>query len=295
MIRPNPERGLPQPKIALLGGRWVPHDELRIPIDDLGFRQGATAVERLRTYRGQIFHPQPHLDRWLRSVEAVGIEGLPLATAIAVLMDELIGRNREFAGESGDFGITMFATPGRSAQSGPTFCMHLNPIDHATVARRRSDGQQLVVTNVAQPAADCWPREIKVRCRLHYYLADQIARQQHPDALALLVDPDDTITDTSIANIAIVQDGAVIAPPRDRVLGGITQRVVEQLAREQSIRWVHQPVAPDRLRSADEVLLMGTDGGLWFANRVDRKTIGRGRPGRIFRRLLERFDQLTLG
>jgi hypothetical protein len=41
------------------------------------------------------------------------------------------------------------------------------------------------------------------------------------------------------------------------------------------------------------VLLMGTDGGLWFAHCVDGKLIGDGHPGPIYRMLLDRFDRLT--
>ena len=36
-------------RIGFLGGHWVPHTEMRVGVEDIGFRQGVTAVERLRT------------------------------------------------------------------------------------------------------------------------------------------------------------------------------------------------------------------------------------------------------
>ena len=281
------------PTIGLLGGRWIAQTEMRLPISDLGFRQGATAVERLRTYRGDIFHPQAHLDRWQRTVDTIGIEGLPLRAAIEVLMDELIARNQSFADAVGDFGITLFATPGSIGGDAPTFGMHLNAIDHEAVGAKRTRGQILEITDVCQPPPNSWPRSIKVRSRLHYYLADEIAAARQSGAIGVLIDSDGSLTDTSVANLAIVESGTIVTPPPERVLGGITQQVVERLARDAHLPWDHVSITPERLVAADEVLLMGTDGGLWFARRVGRRTVGDGRPGKVYRELLTRFDDLT--
>ena len=43
--------------------------------------------------------------------------------------------------------------------------------------------------------------------------------------------------------------------------------------------------------AADEVLLMGTDGGLWYADQVNGKTIGNARPGEVYSRLLQHFQR----
>ncbi len=281
------------PQVGLLAGRWAAHDQLRVPVDDIGFRQGATAVERLRTYNGNVFQLAAHLDRWQHTIDELGIDGLPLPRATEVLVAELIGRNRAFVDLVGDFGITIFATPGVPGTGSPTFGMHLNVIDHALIRRRREQGQPLVVTNVSPPPQSSWPRSIKVRSRLHYYLADQIAAQQQSGAVGVLVDQDGGITETSIANVAIVEAGNIVSPVRHRVLGGITQQVVEQLAKDCAFTWSQSTIPVERLTAADEVLLMGTDGGLWFAPSIGGKSIAAGQRGEIYRRLLARFDDLT--
>lgn len=286
-------RPSPLPQTGLLCGRWTPHTELCLPINDLGFRQGATAVERLRTYRGNVFQLDAHLNRWANTVDVIGIEGLPLPAAIKVLVRELIGRNETFVKTVGDFGITMIATPGPGRGEPPTFAMHLQPIDHHVNQIRRDNGQPIVVTAVAPPGSESWPRSIKVRCRLHYYLADQIARLQGEDAIGLLVDPDGIVTETSIANVAIVEKGNVVAAPRNRVLGGITQAAVHGIAKKNSVPWSESPIDVARLKAADEILLMGTDGGLWFAGQVDGRLVGDGKPGKVYRHLLTSFDELT--
>ena len=102
-----------------------------------------------------------------------------------------------------------------------------------------------------------------------------------------------TVTETSVANLAIVEDSTVVTPPRARVLDGITQQVVRDLAADSSILWQESPITVERLHRADEVLLMGTDTGLWFARRVDSRPIGSGKPGPLYLRLRQQFDLRT--
>lgn len=290
--------------VAYDSGRWVSFSEVRLSLDDLGFRQAVTAVERLRTYRKHVFELPAHLDRWERTVGALGIRGLPDRGRVEGLVTELLQRNESRAAHGGDVGVTLFATPGEPAGTAPgpvgpmrsgdgsKFVIHLNRLDVDRIERHRSEGQPLVVTDVTQPAPGCWPRDIKVRCRLHYYLADRQARQRAnaADAGGILLDDDGSVTETSVANMAMIERGALISPPAARVLPGVTEAVARRLAAELDVPWLSEPLFPDRLRRAEGVLLMGTDAGLWFASSVDgvAKTIC---P--LYRRLLREFDRRT--
>ncbi|GAG02517.1 unnamed protein product, partial [marine sediment metagenome] len=211
---------------------------------------------------------------------------------------ELVARNDRLIQQQTDVGATIFATPGSTnpqsdRPASPTLILHLNPLDHQQIRHRREHGQPLIVTGIQQPSEYCWPRSIKVRSRIHYYLADIEANKHADDAIGVLVDDDDGITETSIANLAIVESGKILSPPPDSVLGGITQRVVESLAAELQIDWTKQRISRDQLRLADEILLLGTDGGIWFANSVNGDPIAGGNPGQVCRALRNRFDQAT--
>lgn len=275
------------------GEEWVSISALAIPVQDIGVRQGAIAVERLRTYGGRVFELPDYLARWRRTLEHLKIL-LPTDPLVAAeSIQRVIDRNRDWCASVGDFGITMLATPGRvdRPRSKPTHIIHLNPLDPAATRKRRLKGEPLVITDVQQPSARCWPRDIKVRCRLHYFAADLAARQLTPGALGVLIDEDGSITDTSIANVVIVRDGKVYSPTASQVLPGVTQGVVRQLADKLGLTWKHETIFPAELRNADEVWLMGTDNGLWFADRVDGAPIAEGRPGPIYLRMLAEFDR----
>jgi branched-subunit amino acid aminotransferase/4-amino-4-deoxychorismate lyase len=125
---------------------------------------------------------------------------------------------------------------------------------------------------------------------LHYYWADRQARQFASNAIGVLIDSDGSITETSVANLAIVVNGEIISPPSEQVLPGITQDLAQRIASASGIPWRNETIYPAELRSADEVILMGTDGGIWFANHVDGHPIHDGRPGDIYQRLSHGFD-----
>lgn len=269
------------------------HRDMQIGVNDVGFRQGVTAVERLRTYSGRAFAVDAHLARWNSTLTQLGITGSPAVSTVRSLIADLLDRNKSLTASERDVGITMFATPGEPGSDNPTFGLHLNPLNHPVNRRRQEHGQPLILTGVRQPDPACWPRSIKVRSRVHYYRADAIARARHEDAVGILIDNDGTVTETSIANLAMVRSGKIISPPATRVLGGITQSFAELLANDASIPWAKSPITGQQLRQADEVLMMGTDSGIWYACSIDEQQIGDGSPGKIYCCLRERFEDLV--
>lgn len=283
------------PTTAWQNGNFVPAANLAVPVDDAGFRQGVIAVERLRTYDGNVTAVEQHVVRWRRTLEELYLTIAVDVDDIHLRIDRLLSENKAWIDEVGDCGIVMLATPGSGHVSAPTQraneMMHLIPIDHPKIARHRIEGQPLFITDVEQPSGKCWPRDIKVRCRLHYYLADQQAREHHPDAVGLLIDQDGTITETSVANLAVVRKGRIVSPPMDQVLPGITQELVQHVCAEAGMEWQYERLWPAEIREADEVWLMGTDGGLWFANRVDGAKVAGEQAREIYLRCLPLFDQ----
>ncbi len=286
----------PDPSIAWHNGQLVPHRSLSLSLHDLGVRQSVIAVERLRTYDLQVAQLEAHAVRWRRTLDELY---LPLMVDVQDLrqrISSLLDANRQWISEYQDCGIVLMATPGESVAGkhhSSNEWMHLQSINHAVMERHRTAGQRLFITDIEQPSERCWPRDIKVRCRLHYYLADQQAREHHPDAAGLLVDHDGTVTETSHSNVVIVRDGEVWAPPPDQVLPGVTMEVVRSACAQLEIAWHRERLWPAEVREADEVWMMGTDGGLWFASHVDGAAKPLPKEGSLFGQVLRQFDQLV--
>lgn len=210
--------------------------------------------------------------------------------AIDTLTSELLDRNHRWIDRQGDFGVTWWVTP-------DSYALHCNEIDHGVVARRREFGQPVVLTDVQQPSARSWSRQAKVRSRVHYYLADQEANSVENGSTGVLRDEDGTWTESSIANLAIVIGEKLMFPPREQILNGVTQATVREIATEIGLQFIEQRFRTSDLQHADEILLMGTDTGLWFANEVltsDRNLVRQfdiPSPASISRRLQARMPQ----
>jgi branched-chain amino acid aminotransferase len=253
--------------VAFLSGNWLPCSQISLAIDDIGFLQGVTAVERLRTWNGQLPVISAHLIRFKHTTDTLGIVGLPGNELLENLLLELIDRNRP----NEDVGITMFATPGRRGLSKPTLAIHLTALDHTRLQTLRTDGQPLVITQVLQPDPQCWPRTIKVRSRVHYHLADSFARRYDPNALGILLDSDGSVTETSTSNLLVAtENNTLILPPAARVLPGVMANLVCDIAKREGWHIERRPLMPEVLLTANSVWLTGSEVGLWWASSIDR-------------------------
>lgn len=284
-------------RLAYCDGSWIDSEQLSLNVRDLGFTQSVTAVERIRAYQGNWFQVERHLDRFLSTASALGIVGLPDRTIIESLLDQLVVRNQEWLEQADNFGGVLFATPGcpkpGPSVSNPTFVLDLHSNDVDGCENWIRHGSPLVVTTIQQPPPESWSRQLKVRCRLHYYLADRAANDAVAESNGILLDQDGSITETSLSNILIVESGVLICPEREQILWGVSLQVILELAKQHGISVRFERIQPDRLRAADEVLQTGTRCGLWFASSVDGSALRSAGP--VYLRLRAAFETLVGG
>ena len=278
--------------MAWVDGSFIPRRDLCLPVGDTGFVLGATVTEQLRTFRGQLFLAEAHERRLRDSLETVGIDpGRPLAEVFAAAT-ELAARNHAAGPDDDDLGLVVFVTPGdhpsqhAGSAGSPRTMVHTFPLAFRLWARAYDAGVALRSVGVRQVPDACWPVHAKVRSRLHYFLADREAHAAEPGAKAVVCHLDGRVSETSTANIAIVRDGAVVAPPPADALAGVSLRFTEQLAAALEIPWQTRSLAEADLADADEVLLTSTPNCILPATRFNGRSIGTGRPGPVYQRLL---------
>ncbi len=285
---------------AYLNGRFLPASSAALSLCDTGFVQGAAVAERVRTFAGKLFRLDDHLARLEHSLEIVGIDpGIP-RQAMARLARELVARNHRLLDPGDDLGLTIFVTPGACAVDAsrgpaePTVGLHTNPLPFRLWSDKYRAGQALVTTDVEQVAAKSWPRSLKCRSRMHYYLADRQAAIIEPGARALLLDAEGLVVEASTANVMILQaDRGLLSPPHHKVLPGISLAQVNELAGKLGIPSGERELAPDDMAGADEVLLTSTPFCLLPVTRFNGRAIGGGAPGQVFRRLLAAWNGLV--
>lgn len=287
----------PQPTghVAALNGRIVPLRDACVSIVDDGIVQGATVTERIRTFCHRPYLLAEHLSRlsqslWLsRIADGSIIDGLP------EIIQNVVSHNSRLLPGWQDLAIVIFATPGlndalsagvREAES-PTICVHTVTIPAPGWAAAAESGVRLVTPSVRQIPTQSLDPQIKHRSRLHWFLAEQQARQIDPQAAALLLDSEGHVTETSSGNLIVFDGKQLCAPRAECVLGGISQQVVKDLAAAAGFEFVHRDLTPTEVIAAKEAFLTSTGYCLLPVTRLNGRSVGDGRPGRLGRQLLK--------
>ena len=86
----------------------------------------------------------------------------------------------------------------------------------------------------------------------------------------------------------VVRDGD-LATPAIGVLPGVTRRTVMEIGRAHGRAVDAGPVSAEAVRSADEVLITSTAGGVMPVTHVDGTVIGDGTPGPVTRALRDAY------
>lgn len=291
---------MPEPT-AYLNGKWLPASEAAVSVFDGGFMQGVTVAEQLRTFGGQLFRLDLHLDRLARSLAIVGVDPGLSRDEFARIASELAAQNHKLLEDGDDLGLTIFVTPGPYAafaavaeHKGPTVGIHTQPLPFGAFAGKYDTGESLVVSDIRQVPAACWPAELKCRSRMHYFLADRQARERVPGSRALLLDERGFVTEASTANILVhYGDVGLVSPPRERILPGVTVSVIEELAGRLGIPFSRRDLTTDDVAGADEVLLCSTSPCIVPVTRLDGRPIAGGRPGPIAGRLQKAWSTMV--
>ncbi len=281
--------------LSYFNGAWVPHSEVAIAPEDLGFAMGVTVVERLRTFGGTLFRSEKHMERLRRSLEIVGWDADSLCQEIAAALAGFIEHNGSLIAEGDDWAVAVFVTPGNStAATKPILCVHGFPLPFANWADQYETGLATVIVDVRQVPENCWPSELKCRSRMHYYLADRQAEQQQPGARGIVLDQEGFIGEGTTANVvAFFADRGLVTPPRSKVLPGVTQEVLYELAEGLDIPCGEADILPEELATADEIYFVSTSICLLPVVHLDGGSVGTGKPGPMYRRLLAAWSDFV--
>jgi branched-subunit amino acid aminotransferase/4-amino-4-deoxychorismate lyase len=105
--------------LAYFNGRLLPASELAIPVWDVGFVQGVTLAEQLRTFAGRLFRLEQHMERMANSLRIIGISLDISLETLGRQATELARHNHSLLADGDDLGLSLFITPGSYAAFAP--------------------------------------------------------------------------------------------------------------------------------------------------------------------------------
>jgi branched-chain amino acid aminotransferase len=282
------------PPLAYLNGQLLPQAEAHLLLNDAGFIFGATATDLCRTFCHHLFRLSDHLARFRQSCAFARIPQPVCDEELTRIAEQLVTHNAALLRSDEDLALVMFATPGPIGYYGglpggpgdgkPTLGMHTFPLPLARYRSFFERGVSLVVPHARHVPATCIDPRAKIRSRLHWWLAEQEAREIEPGAVALLLNQEGCITETAGANFLLVKDGTVVSPPRSTILNGISLLVVEELCGANGIPIREAVIHVEDCLAAEEALLTSTPYCVAGVSRINGQSIPW--PGPIGKRLL---------
>lgn len=293
---------MPEP-LAYLNGRLLPISQTNLSVFDLGIVMGASITEMARTFHHDAFRLKEHVDRLFRSIRHAGFDVDLTPGAVVDLGKELIEHNARLVPPHHDLGVSLFITAGTSllymgyggmsTHRKPTVCVHTFPLPFELWADKYANGQHVVTPSIRHLPPECLDPKIKARSRMHWYLADEQARLVDPKAIALLLDRQDNITETSTANFFIVQPGKLITPTGRNTLHGISQMVVAELAEQFDLHYEQRDIQTYDVVNAEEAFTTSTPYCILPVTQINGRPIGTGRPGPVYDLLLKGWSQIV--
>ena len=275
----------PSGRIAYVNGRYLPHAQAGVHIEDRGLQLGDGIYEVTNVIGGKPIDEEPHLDRMERSLREIGITMPMSRAALKLVMREMIARNR-IANGLLYLQVTRGAArrdhvPPKTAMK-PTLILTMRSQDMAALKTRMEKG--VAVTTAPDLR---WKRcDIKTVQLLPNLMAKQAAKAKGAYE-AWLVDDDGYVTEGGSTNAWIVdQSGKVVTRDlSNAILPGVTRRIILEAIREAGMDVTERKFTVAEAQAAQEAFLSSATGAAVPVVMIDGVKIREGFPGALSRRI----------
>lgn len=272
-------------RIAYVNGRYVPHAEATVHIEDRGYQLSDAVYEVWALFDGKLADPEGHFARLERSLGELRIAMPMTRTALTLVLKETVRRNRVREGLlylqiSRGVAKRDHAFPNPPVR--PAVVMTVSAVDRAASEARAAKGVGVVTT-----PENRWGRcDIKTVSLLPNALAKQKAREAGA-VEAWFVDELGFVTEGASSNAWIV-DGEGRLRTRDtnaNILRGVTRNTLIEVIRREGLEVDERPFTPAEAVSAKEAFITGAGSLVLPVVSIDGKPVGEGRPGPVAARL----------
>lgn len=275
-------------RIAYVNGAYVPADHAVVSIEDRGFQFSDGVYEVIAVIGGGLIDLDLHIERLERSLGAIEIAVPMSRPALSHVMSEVVRRNRVAYGKL-YLQITRGSAPrDHSFPAGvrPSVVMTCTRSNVREIARRSDEGVSVVTVDESRWAGPY----IKTVSLLPNVLAKQEAHSKGAYE-ALFVSSVGIVTEGSSTNVWLVDgpDRLRTHPADDAILGGITRRVLFDLAKADGKSVKEQAFSVGEAKSAQEVFITSTTAGVVPVIAIDSDVVGTGKPGPVARWMARRY------
>jgi D-alanine transaminase len=283
-------------RIAYVNGRYLPHREATIHVEDRGYQFADGVYEVCEVRGGRLIDERRHMERLVRSLAELRIP-LPMSLrALGAVLRETVRRNRVRDGI-----VYLQVTRGIAPRdhgfppAGTAPCMVVTARRHDLAAAEDTANAGIAVITVPE---NRWPRvDIKSVSLLPNVLAKQAARERGAKE-AWFVERDGTVTEGSSTNAWIVtRDGKVVTRSASGgILRGITRTVLLDVLAGQGLKLDERPFTVEEAYAAREAFVTSASQIVMPVVSIDGRPVANGAPGLLataLRRDFHRYAEAT--
>ena len=277
-------------RIAYVNGRYIPHDQAAVHIEDRGFQFADGVYEVCAVLDGIILDLASHLERLSHSLSELNITPPVGQRALCVILTQMIKRNRL---ENGLVYVQItrgvaprdHVFPGKTTQ--PSLIMTARNVDYGAY-----DDMAVRGVSVIGVPDTRWGRcDIKSVSLLPNILAKQAAREAGAFE-AWMVDDTGLVTEGSSTNAWIIddQDRLITRPLGPDILSGVTRRfLIEVVAMRCGLTVIEQPFTIQQAQNAQEAFITAATIMVLPVVKIDGVSLGKGNAGPISLKLRDAY------
>ncbi|MBI4831177.1 MAG: aminotransferase class IV [Candidatus Lindowbacteria bacterium] len=274
---------------AFVNGEICSIMEARIPLVDAGFLRCDVCDDVVGVWKGKFFRLREHLDRFEKSYEGIGLSLKYSKEQIRDILIDIVARSK-----LRDSYVYMGATRGVPKGDPRDFenydnALYAFAIPYVWIA---DEAEQKTGIDLVVSAVQRIPKEsVDPTIKNHHWgdlLRASFEAHIRGAKTAILPDAHGNVTEGPGFNVFSVHKGKLLTPDSN-VLLGITRLTVLELAKEMGIPAEACPVSVEAFRSADEIFLSSTAGGIMPVKSLDDRPLGNGKPGPLTTRLRDAY------
>ncbi len=280
-------------RIAYVNGRYLPHRDAAVHIEDRGYQFADGVYEVCEIWNGLIVDEKLHLDRLERSLRELAIRMPMHRSALKVVIREVVRRNRV------ENGLVYLQVTRGVAPRDHAFPPAATPSSLVLTAKSiaRAKGDSLAAEGVAVITLpdNRWAR---VDIKSIGLLPNAIAKEKAKAAgarEAWFVDSDGFVTEGASTTAWIVTgEGALVTRPNDTgILPGITRITATEVARRDGLAVEERKFTVEEAKAAREAFMTAASTIVMPIVRIDGTPVADGRPGPVATKLRAAFHDVA--
>ena len=281
-------------RIVFMNGTLVSENDAKVSVFDHGLLYGDGVFEGLRSYGGQVFRLDSHIDRLWERAKAICLE-IPMSKKeVSSAVNATLEANQLVDGY-----VRLVVTRGAGSLGlDPNRTSHPQVIviaDTITLYPREfyDKGLSIITASTQRTHSAALSPRIKSLNYLNNIMA-KLEGLRAGCVEALMLNHKGEVAECTGDNIFVVRSGTLVTPPSDAgILEGITRGAVIELAEAAKIDCQEKTLVRHDLYTADECFLTGTAAEVIPVVEIDSRSIGNGVPGPITKRLTADFHAMV--